>query len=79
MPGPRSRHVGLIALRWLVRANVVPLPSCRTTSAMLRLGSARPGLAARIRGSSQFRMRPEKMSTYTSRGSRSGAVTPGRL
>src|SRR5262245_9554679 len=77
-PGPLC-HSSLIALRWLVNTNVVPLESARRTTVMSRSGSVRPGFDALSRGSLHFVMCPRKMLEYTSRGSFRPFGLPGRL
>src|SRR5262245_66580821 len=62
-----ERHTSLVASRCLVKANVVPLPSWRTTVAIVRSGSLTPGLVRAIRGSFQRLICPRKVPASASR------------
>jgi hypothetical protein len=59
-PGPFF-HSSLIALRWVVNAYVVPLPSERLTTVILVSGSIAPWFALAIAGSFHLVILPRKM------------------
>src|SRR5215472_5634065 len=73
-----ARQLSLIASRCFVNAKVVPLPSWRTTVAIVRFGSFTPGLARAITGSLHDLICPRKIPAYACRDS-FNAGTPGRL